>query len=201
LISPLPGTAAETNLISSVSTAYGIDVNLLQGNMASETNLKKSESPKILHIATHGFFSPEVSNSNYQAGLLFTGSQDMLNFRKAFPLKIDDGILYAGEAKYMDLGETDILALSACETGLGTIEPGKALSGLQQSFFVAGADNMIVSLWKVDDMATQKLMSSFYEQLFITKNINQAFRNAQRITREEYPHPKHWGAFKLISTF
>lgn len=200
-ISSLPGTASETNLIKSISLTYNINVNLHQKHDASESNVKSTNAPSILHIATHGFFSPDTDNPDYQAGLLFSGAQDMLNYREAFPLHVEDGILFAGEAKYMDLSRTRLLTLSACETGLGTIEPGKALSGLQQSFFVAGVDNIIVSLWKVDDLATQKLMSSFYEQLFIIKDIDKAFRNAQRITREEYPHPKYWGAFKLISSY
>ena len=191
--------ASETNLIKSVSETYGISVRLLQGNDATENNVKNVQSPKILHIATHGFFPPGSEHENYQSGLLLAGAQDMLNYREAFPRDLDDGIIFSGEAKYMNLSNTELLTLSACETGLGTIEPGKAMSGLQQSFFVAGAKNLIVSMWKVDDLATQKLMSSFYEQLYITKNIQNAFRNAQRITREEYPDPRYWGAFKLIS--
>ncbi|HYG18746.1 MAG TPA: CHAT domain-containing protein, partial [Ohtaekwangia sp.] len=113
-------------------------------------------------------------------------------------LQNDDGILSAFEALSLNLDSTQLVVLSACETGLGTFHPGEGVYGLQRSLMAAGAENVLMSLWKVDDFATQALMTSFYQEwLQSPQDIRSAFRQAQRNIRKIRPQPYYWGAFVL----
>jgi CHAT domain-containing protein len=91
-----------------------------------------------------------------------------------------------------------LVVLSACETGLGEVQIGEGVFGLQRSFLVAGADVLIMSLFKVSDDATQKLMSKFYQKWLATGNKRQAFLDAQKEIKAEYKHPLYWGAFNMM---
>jgi len=137
---------------------------------ASEDKLKTMLKPKVLHIATHGFFEEDVdkitylTNPLYRSGLLFTGAEETLKNNKSVRANFregkEDGILTAFEAMNLNIDNTELVVLSACETGLGEIRNGEGVYGLQRAFKVAGAKTILTSLWKVDDNVTQELIIS-----------------------------------------
>ncbi|HCZ35323.1 MAG TPA: hypothetical protein DHV26_05285, partial [Cytophagales bacterium] len=110
----------------------------------------------------------------------------------------EDGFLTAYEVTQLDLPDTRLVVLSACETGLGEIQSGEGVWGLQRAFQLAGARSVMGSLWKISDEATVTFMDAFYEQYLRTNNISEAYRHAMQTTKQEYPQPYYWGAFTLI---
>jgi CHAT domain-containing protein len=111
----------------------------------------------------------------------------------------DDGILTAAEVSNMDLSNTKLVVLSACESGLGKIESSEGTFGLKRGFKLAGVEQLIVSLWSVPDKETMELMSLFYRDLSITKNPVISFEKAQKQMRVLYPNePEKWAGFVLV---
>ncbi|NHE58974.1 tetratricopeptide repeat protein [Cyclobacterium plantarum] len=224
-ISPLPGTLAEVEQLASILDGEGISTQALLEHSASEDVLKKVKSPRILHIATHGFFEPEseqnreglnremfmsglgketVSDNPYlRCGLYLAGAETTLKNRGnpdfQRPEGQEDGILTAYEATLLDLRGTELVVLSACETGLGVTKNGEGVYGLQRAFQVAGAESVIFSLWKVADQQTQEMMGLFYQN-WLQKDMTkrQAFKAAQQTIKEKYNDPYFWGAFVMI---
>ncbi len=207
-ITILEGTKIETSQINTLFKNKDIPTVLLQNEEANEQNIKKLQSPPILHIATHGFFIDEPSESELQtmqdsedrnllknpflrSGLLLAGCQNP-------QLQGEDGILSAEEVMNLDLQNTELVVLSACETGLGDIEGGEGVYGLQRAFRQAGAKNVLMSLWKVDDTATQLLMNYFYTAILKGKPKREALQTAQLQLKKLYPNPYYWGAFILV---
>ncbi|MBS1486711.1 MAG: CHAT domain-containing protein [Bacteroidetes bacterium] len=212
-IADLPGTEKEVNELKELLKQRGWKTNEYTEVAASEEQVKELESPKIFHIATHGFASSiateddarQMTQSEAQltenpllkTGLLLKGAGDLLNETR-YNFNMTNGILTAYEAMSLNLDKTDLVVLSACETGLGEVSSGEGVYGLQRAFLVAGAKVLIMSMFKVDDEATQKLMLNFYKKWLVSGNLRQSFIDAKKELRTEYPSPIFWGAFMMI---
>jgi CHAT domain-containing protein/Tfp pilus assembly protein PilF len=209
IISDLPGTETEIKKIGHILEQGGWNLKIYLDQKANEENLKKVIHPKLLHLATHGFFqtdSSKESNPLLRSGLLLTSSGSTLDGYKS--KKGEDGILTAYEAMNLDLENTDLVVLSACETGVGQLKNGEGVFGIQRAFKVAGAKSTIMSLWKVDDDATQELMVNFYKnwlgskpkgkKISIKMSKRHAFLKAQKELKVKYPNPYYWGAFVMV---
>ena len=211
-IKQLPGTLEEINNISSTLNSTNWNIELVTHKQATEFKVKNVSAPRVLHIATHGYFLPKSTliktnvigdnhlknNPLLRSGLLFAGAQNTSNGEYT---GLENGWLNAYEASFLNLRGTELVVLSACETGRGEIINGKGVYGLQRAIRIAGAESIIMSMWKVSDVATQKLMTYFYE--FWIKNKlskKEALTKAQNKLKIEYPAPFYWGAFILIGT-
>lgn len=212
VISDLPGTKRELEELSQLLSRKGWEVKTKTELEADEPAIKKVDNPRIFHVATHGFFQDDAKvasardelneaaayeNPLLKTGLLLAGAGDILNETR-YNYNLDNGILTAYEAMNLNLDKTDLVVLSACETGLGELEAGEGVYGLQRAFLVAGARTIIMSLFKVSDEATQQLMVKFYRKWIETGNKRQAFIDAKKEIRNEYKDPIYWGPFIMI---
>lgn len=210
---PLPGTKIEIDGINKILGAGGYKVMKREQREASESSLKAITSPTLMHIATHGYFLADAelqsgnamgidaenarNNPLLRSGLILAGVQKSNN--NSVDLQSNDnGILTAYEAMNLSLEGTDLIILSACETGLGDVRAGEGVYGLQRAFLVAGANALIMSLWKVDDEATQQLMTNFYTNWSKTGNKQKSFKQAQLQLMTKYKEPYYWGAFVMM---
>ncbi|MFT4741485.1 MAG: CHAT domain-containing protein [Marivirga sp.] len=210
LVTLLPGTKEEVEKITTLYAENGQRQPTLHlSNAADEQQLKAVDNPSVLHIATHGFFledSPvnqDDDSDKYSQNPLLKSGLIMAGANSFITSGIDestgqDGILTAYEAMNMNLTNTDLVVLSACETGLGDLKNGEGVYGLRRAFFIAGADAIIMSLWSVDDAATQELMSTFYQEWLTGKSKEQAFIDAQLATKKKYEDPFYWAAFVMV---
>ncbi|MEL6554132.1 MAG: tetratricopeptide repeat protein [Cyanobacteria bacterium J06621_11] len=215
---PLPGTAAEAEAISPLFPS----ATLFTGQQATENNLKQIDAPSILHIATHGFFLPDVefvtpsnpderaasldiistkeptqiTQSNLENPLLRSGlALAGANTRSSDG---EDGIFTALEASGLNLYGTQLVVLSACETGLGKASNGEGVYGLRRAFTIAGAQSQLMSLWQIDDLGTSELMTLYYQNLIEKgQGRSESLRNAQLALMETgtYAHPYYWSSF------
>jgi CHAT domain-containing protein/tetratricopeptide (TPR) repeat protein len=213
-IPELPGTQEEADRISGLLRDNKVKVHVYQNTDANEANLKQSASSNILHIATHGFFLQDLTPFSANAyginqdkavkepllrsGLLFAGATNTLFNKDITANKSGNGVLTAFEASNLTLDGVNLLVLSACETGLGEVRNGEGVYGLQRAFLIAGAKNLVMSLWKVNDTATQELMTSFYTYLFSGMTMRDAFRKAQLNSLSTWEKPYYWGGFILV---
>lgn len=202
-LSYLPETVIESNQIYNLLSSR-IHVTKMTAEEASEENFKalSGQGIALLHIATHGYFnSMSHTTSKYNepllsSGLYLAGAQNTL-WDEQIPEMTDDGVLSAYEISMLDLRGLKLAVLSSCETGLGFINPD-GVFGLQRGFKQAGAESIMMSLWKVDDKATQILMNEFYKNLVIEGNQYDALKKAQNTVRQQYPNPYYWAGFILI---
>jgi CHAT domain-containing protein/tetratricopeptide (TPR) repeat protein len=197
--SRLPGTRTEGERIAALLKVKP----WLEGEVL-EGRLKEQRSPRILHLATHGFFckdqphDPDAGsrweNPLLRSGLLLAGYNTWLA-RGELPPEAEDGMLTAEDVTGLDLLDTELVVLSACETGLGQIHVGEGVFGLRRAFVLAGAKTLVMSLWKVPDQQTQELMVDFYQRILAGQPRAEALRQAQLALKEKHPDPYYWGAF------
>ncbi|MFH0894079.1 MAG: tetratricopeptide repeat protein [Bacteroidota bacterium] len=210
----LEGTMREVTEINQVFTKKSWQTKLYAGANATEESYKLlsgQNAPSIIHISTHGFFYPEPDSSTFKktnnvfktmknplwrSGILFAGANYTWDGNPE-PEGVEDGVLTAYEVANGNLQNTDLVVLSACETGLGAIKTGEGVYGLQRSFRVAGAGSVIMSLWQVPDKETTELMILFYENYLKSNSIHNSFRKAQQTMAKKYP-PFYWAAFVLV---
>ncbi len=204
-VSPLPGTKIELENVAKELSIGGYEATKFTAAKATEANLKAVTTPKILHIATHGYFlkdqqvrsekvfgvSAESARNNplLRSGLLLKGAEKTIDNQNASLESSDNGILTAYEALNLNLERIELVVLSACETGSGDVKAGEGVYGLQRAFLAAGSNSLIMSLWKVDDAATQELMSLFYKYWISSGNRSRAFQQAQTKIKNKYVSP------------
>lgn len=211
-IPQLPATKTEVDGINKVLKTSGYSVSEWLQQDATEANLKLSQKVSVLHIATHGYFLQDVEKSSWPLGVHADYAKDNVLLRSGLMLtgasvsdKTDaglenksNGIITSYEAMNLDLKGTNLVVLSACETGLGEVKAGEGVYGLQRAFLVAGAEAIIMSLWKVDDGATQQLMNNFYNNWTKNGDKQKAFKQAQLELMTKYKEPYYWGAFVMM---
>jgi len=214
-ITPLINTADELKEIKKILLKSQFKVGTYTIDSANEDNLKKVKSPSLLHIATHGFFITqneksktknkisELYNDDYKndpylkSGLLMAGAQTYISGKNIG--NNNNGIFTSSEAKSLDLNGTELVVLSACETGLGIGLKGEGVIGLSRAFMIAGAKSVIMSLWPVSDDKTKQLMVKFYTNLILNKmNKKDALYFAKKEIKKLYPEPYYWAGFLLI---
>ncbi|MFY0606067.1 MAG: CHAT domain-containing protein [Cyclobacteriaceae bacterium] len=209
-IPQLPGTEKEVNTINQLLVDNGWKIESYLGTNATEQQIKQAQNYTLIHIATHGFFddkkteeknellAEEDDNPLNRAGLITEGGGDVL-LKATKNYNIDDGVLTAHEAMNLNFEDTELIVLSACETGRGEIQQGEGVFGLQRSFLVAGADAIVMSLYQVSDEVTQMLMVEFYKNWLSGQDKRTAFNKAQLTIKESYNDPIYWGAFTMIA--
>lgn len=222
----LDGTETEVKNIANTLLERQIPYELFTDIYGTEESFKKMSGKKysLLHIATHGFYWEERdiktkkqnlsflnygndnNDKNYEeraltrSGLLLSGANHILRNEK-IPSDREDGVLTALELSQLDFRNLDLVVLSACQTGLGDMN-SDGVFGLQRGFKKAGAQTLLMSLWKVNDEATQILMTEFYRYLFQGNKKHDAFIKAQQYLRTcqngKYDKPEYWAAFIML---
>ncbi len=212
----LPGTKEEVALIHGILNNRKIENRLITDSGGTEEvfNAMSGDSPSILHIATHGFYYSEKSaernrpsllsnNENdshtyplQRCGLILSGGQHSW-LGEPVPEGLGDGILSGEEIANMDLSNTSLVVLSACQTGLGDFG-ADGVYGLQRAFKIAGAGTIIMSLWEVNDESTELMMTEFYSRLASGKSKRDSFDGAINAVKAKYDSPEHWAAFIML---
>jgi CHAT domain-containing protein len=198
-LSPLPGTRSEA---IALKKRFGDFAKVFLGADATKAQLEGVDSPRILHLATHGFFFPDIEltqqrnpiqpgenipkaklvNPMHRSGLALAGAQATLQAwaHGESPPVEDNGIVTAEEVGGLKLNGTWLVVLSACETGLGEARAGEGVMGLRRGFVQAGAQNLLMTLWPISDQTTVQIMLDFYDAAERTKNAPQALADVQR---------------------
>ena len=210
----LPETLNEVTDISNLLAGV-MNTTVYSGQKATESQFKllSSHSPSVIHISTHGFYlkgkglkapffknlslSSKITYKMSKCGLLFSGANNAWNGIYAQDVE-EDCILTAAEVEKMDLSDTELVVLSACDTGLGDCESIDGVYGLSRAFKIAGAHTIVMTLWKVNDLVTKEFMCEFYAQIKEGLEYHEAFRIAQKKLRLKYQDPLLWAPFVII---
>jgi CHAT domain-containing protein len=195
-----------------------LGVRPLLGDEVLEADLKACSAPRIIHIATHGFFLKDErppppdplagvglagrvsvqarDNPLLRCGLALAGASCWARGGTP-PADAEDGLLTGEDVNGLDLLGTELVVLSACDTALGEVHVGEGIAGLRRAFVQAGAKTLLISLWHVGDRATRLLMEAFYERLKKDAGALEALRGAQVVVRREFPDTRDWAGFIL----
>lgn len=210
----LPETLNEVTNISDLLAGV-MNTTVYSGQKATESQFKllSRHSPSVIHISTHGFYlkgkglkapffknlslSSKITYKMSKCGLLFSGANNAWNGIYAQDVE-EDCILTAAEVEKMDLSDTELVVLSACDTGLGDCESIDGVYGLSRAFKIAGAHTIVMTLWKVNDLVTREFMCEFYGQIKEGLEYHEAFRIAQKKLRLKYQDPLLWAPFVII---
>jgi len=220
----LEGSRRESEFISKSLKEKGIITFEYHDSSGTEESFKalSGHSTSLLHIGTHGFYwTPDEAEQQKQmlnnlrflgendrraqaedkallrSGLMMAGCNRVFN-NETLPDSLDDGVLTAKEISQLDLRGLNLVVLSACETALGDISSSEGVFGLQRAFKKAGAQSIMMSLWKVDDLVTENMMKLFYTHLVQGEPVRLSFTAAQQELRAIDPDPRHWAAFILM---
>ncbi len=201
---PLPGTRQEGEAIQRLVP----QAQLFLGTEASKERLMQLPTPGVLHLATHGFFledapvprgsralghfgamgegaAPQLPDPLLRSGLVLAGAR----------AQSDSALVTALELAGLNLWGTELVVLSACDTGRGEVRLGQGVYGMRRALVVAGAETVVMSLWKVNDETTSRLMEDYYRHLLAGKGRATALREAMRVLRATLPHPHYWAPF------
>lgn len=211
----LKGTRREVEDAARLLKAKGTKVETLVDTAANERavrqHLSRKKGPSVLHFATHAFYMQDTNftfvdlldngnpigktNPLQRAGIVMAGGNDAANPKRRTP---DDGILSTQEIALLELSGTQLAVLSACDSGLGDLDPQEGVWGLTRAFRTAGAQNIISSLWKTNDDTAANFMKDFYHYWLVQgKNIHDAFHAAREAARAFNPDPNYWACFIL----
>jgi CHAT domain-containing protein/Flp pilus assembly protein TadD len=216
---PLHKTKKEADAIKGIlETGFKQQVLNLQWEKALEEMLYASTSPRVLHLATHGYFLQALPEPKEETrGMRFTGRVDeikalttenpmlrsgivLAGVNSALKEGRDDGVVSAEKVLGLRLRGTELVVLSACETGVGDVQTGEGVFGLKRAFILSGARSMVMSLWSVPDVETVDLMTEFYSLLSKGTTKTEALRQAKLKVMENKPNPFYWGAFVLTGS-
>ena len=215
----LEGTETEAEQICEYLNERKIPNRLYSEAAGNEESFKRlsGTATGIIHLATHGFFLEDIEEENsrdvvrrlsggtrkafenplLRSGLLLAGGNRAWTGEEV-SAGVEDGILTADEIAQMNLIKTQLVVLSACETGLGELRSAEGVFGLQRAFKLAGVETLVMSLWSVPDDATAELMTGFYKLWLSGKSKCEAFVEAQKQVREEYKETFYWAGFVMM---
>ncbi|MCI4667249.1 MAG: CHAT domain-containing protein [Bacteroidia bacterium] len=217
-LNTLPGSRQEALDIFQVLRKWGLSTELYLGADARKETILESGSPDIIHIATHGIFVRPESKPMAQIEAIKINNissqsrHSWLNIEEADNPLLNSGLALAGaneslknwlmayEVANLALPNTQMVVLSTCESGLGKVENGEGVYGLQRAFRVAGVNTLVFSTHAVSDMATQQLFSVFYQLLSQGSSKQTALKMAQLAVKQNFPNPKDWGGFIMIES-
>jgi CHAT domain-containing protein/Tfp pilus assembly protein PilF len=212
---PLPGTRKEAEAIQRLLP----QARLLLGPAATKDALLKLATPGLLHVATHGFFLEDASTQAdtrglgslgaiaagppqnlpdplLRSGLVLAGAHNRAT--ELGSSRHEDFLVTALELAGLNLWGTQLVVLSACETGRGDVKLGQGVYGLRRALVVAGAETLVTSLWKVNDDTTREFMEGYYRNLLAGQGRTAALRETMRALRQKQPHPYFWAPFIAI---
>ncbi len=206
----LESSAREVMEISKILKSKKISVKTFMNNEGTEESFMSmsGQSPDLLLLSTHGFYySPEnvpswsalngYDNAMHLTGLVMSGGNAEW-MKREIPHGVYGGLLMSSDIERLDLSNTQMAILSACDTGLGDLT-NEGVYGLQRAFKKAGVQTLVMSLWSVSDLVTTKFMIAFHEELVgCNWNKRKAFLKAQKRIRKEYSDPYYWAGFIMV---
>jgi CHAT domain-containing protein len=212
----LPATKKEADAIEGILTKrFNLKVGNYQDKQALEEVLFEAETPRVLHLATHGYFfemeevKPQkrpgffawemdklpasgIENPMIRSGIVLAGVNASLKEGR------DDGVVSAEKILGLRLKGTELVVASACDTALGDVKSGEGVFGLKRAFILSGAKTVLMSLWSLSDKETVKLMTDFFTLMAEGKSKAEALREAKLNMMKKAPRPFYWGAFVLV---